>query len=297
MKVKGMIRIALIVIGIALLAFGIFKIAPIHRGDEKRIDARPADNKTTNDAIIRPGEFHGNELDGKIDCVLDNVDLLKFITYSREGCRISRRLAIGAEVEFSLYESRKEKSPHFSLNILSASKRKILDEVIRHNPGYYWAERDGVINIQPREFANNASTISPLDKTIPAFEIHKIPADSALEYLVRLAIEQDIPVTTFGREIAIEKGVPIPDSGKIKNPEYYSPEELINVSIPHEVTIRACLNAIVMANPPAYWWATKYGEKTALELSSFKTYNYAGVQVPKNLQSTPLKPWAGQESR
>ncbi|MBI4801354.1 MAG: hypothetical protein HY796_02410 [Elusimicrobia bacterium] len=275
MKIKKTLVIIPTIVAIILIIFAILKVSSTRRGN----------NKNTDNAIIRPGEFHGNELDKKMDCILDNVDLLDFVSMSPKGCPMSQRLAFGIEVKFSFREKEEEQLQRFSLNAFSTAKRKILDEIMRRNPGYYWMEKDGVVNIQPYKSNADSPAVSPLDMTIPDFNVHKITVDLAVEYLVRIAIEHNIPVTTFLRELALQKGFPVPDSGKLKHPEYASPEEIINVVIPHQVSIRDCLNAIVSANPPAGWLAMKYREKIALKASSFKIYSYNNRPVPKNLLS------------
>lgn len=279
-----MATLGIIILG--LVVFIVFKKPFVSPKKELAVPS-PSSGADMGDTPIRPGQFHGNALDMKTSCVLNDVDLLDFVTSSPKECSISSRLAIGLDAKFTFRESHEKKTRRFSLKADSLTKREILDEIIRYNTDYYWIEKDGVINIQPLESPGGISTSSPLDMTIPEFEVHKIPAELALEYLTRIAIEHNIPVTTFMREMALRKGFPVPDSGKLKHPEYVSPEELIDVVIPQQVSIRRCLNAIVLANPPAYWWATKYHEKTALGLASFKSYS--DVPVPKHFQGAPFK--------
>lgn len=207
--------------------------------------------------------------DTKYDCVLDNVDLFDFT--DSQTCNLFRESAMGIEVDFSFYESRDGKSRRFSLNVPSMSKREILDEIIRNNPGYNWKEQNGVINIQPYQAESIPKTISPLDMTISSFEVHGITPYSALEHLRRLGQEHKIPITTITYEISAERGGKLPDPGKPDHPEAYDPKQLIDVVIPHEVSIRDCLNAIVLADPPANWRAIKKhsnSDKTSLTLSS-----------------------------
>ncbi|MCK5358672.1 MAG: hypothetical protein KAJ48_09780 [Elusimicrobiales bacterium] len=231
---------------------------------------RHSDDKNIENEIIKPGEFHGNELDKKMNCTFENVDLFEINSLSK--CDLSREIAMGVEVNFSFKESRRGKSRRFSFQVLLMSKRKILDEIIRRNPGYYWKEKNGVINIRPLQTDNNSKTVSPLDMTIPRFEVHQIPPYFALEYLRQLAWKHNIPITTGSYEVAIQIGGKLPDSsGKLKHPEHYDAEQLIDVIIPHKVSIRDCLNAIVLANPPANWNAIKWKDgKTALFLHSFQ---------------------------
>ncbi|MBI4801449.1 MAG: hypothetical protein HY796_02890 [Elusimicrobia bacterium] len=220
---------------------------------------------------------YDNKLNMKMDCAFDNVDLFEVINPAYD---ISRELAMGVEVNFSFMESQNGKSRRFSLNVSSMTRREILDEIVRQNPGYYWKERDGVINIQPyRE--DNDKNISPLDMTIPCFEVHQIPPYFALEYLTRLSREHNIPIISDFYEMAIQLGHKLPDSsGKLEHPENYDPRRLIDVVIPHKVSIRDCLNAIVLADPPANWEAIKWkGGKTRLSIRS----SQSGYSREKNL--------------
>jgi len=224
---------------------------------------------------------YDNKLDMKTDCAFNNIDLFEINSLS--DCSISDELALGIEVVFSFNDSREGKSRRFSLNVSSMSKRDILNEIIRKNPGYSWRVKDGVVNIQPARAGNNSRTVSPLDMTIPRFEVHQIPPGFALEYLRRLARQHDIQLTTGLYEIATHRGVKLPDPVKVDHPEAYDPRQLINVVIQHEVSIRDCLNAIILANPPAYWRAIKgHGGKTVLDLAS----SQQGYSREKNIDTT-----------
>ncbi|MBI4802064.1 MAG: hypothetical protein HY796_06035 [Elusimicrobia bacterium] len=229
--------------------------------------------------ISRTSKYN-NELNVKMDCTFDNVDLFEITSLSK--CDVSSKLAIGVEVNFSFDESQDGKSLRFSLKVSSMSKRDILDEIIRKNPGYNWKEIDGVVSIRPYQAVG--APVSPLDMTISRFEVHQTSPFSALEYLRRLANENNIPVTTPLYEIAVKRGTKVPDSGKLENPGDYDPEQLISVVIPHEVSIRDCLNAIVLAAPPAYWKAIKFKDnKTALFIDSSR---------PRYSQGKNMKPFA-----
>ncbi len=258
MKAKKTIIGILVSFSIIIAVLAVFKIP-------KGSPTRQTDDKNIENEIIIPGKFH-NKLDKKMDCAVDNVDLFEITNRAHD---ISNELAMGVEVNFSFKESRNGKSRRFSVQVSSMSKRKILDEIIRNNPGYHWEEKDGVVNILPEQPNKDFEAISPLDMTIPRFEVHQITPYFALEYLRRFANENNIPITTGLYEIAVKRGIKLSDSGKPEPPEDYNPEQLINVVIPHEVSIRDCLNAIVLANPPANWKAIKWKNgKTALFISS-----------------------------
>lgn len=241
--------------------------------------------KELDNGFVRFGEFHGNELDKKVNCVLDNVDLWGFMIGQPRNCILPRRLAIGAELSFSLAETYHKKTVRFSVNISSMSKREILNEIVRHNPGYSWEEKDKVVNIQPYKVDKDSATSSLLDRTIPSFEVNKISIPLAANYLLRLANENGIPLTTMERERALKEGVPLLDSGKAEDLKPYSPSELITVSIGRRVSIRDCLNAIVAANPPASWLTVKYGDMILVDVHDPKFYSDS--PIPKTT-STPI---------
>ena len=158
---------------------------------------------------IQNATQYSSELNEKIDCALHDVDLYRFTSASK--CELFRTSNIGLEVNFSIDESRDGKPHRFSLNVSSMSKWEILDEIVRKNSGYYWKEKDGVINIRPEQ-ADNSKTVSPLDMTIPRFEVHQITPLFAVEYLRRLGNENNIPITTPVHEMSVKRGIKSPDS-------------------------------------------------------------------------------------
>ena len=227
---------------------------------------------------------YSSELNKKVDCVLNDVDLFRFICASK--CDVFCTSTIGLEVKFSLDDSDEKKTREFSLNVSSMSRWKILDEIVRRNPGYYWKEKDGIVNILPSQPDKDFGAISPLDMTIPRFEVHQITPLFAVEYLRRLGNEHNIPITTPLHEVAIKRGIKLDDSGKLEHPEAYDPEQLIDVVIPHEVSIRDCLNAIALADPPAHWRAIKLrNNKLVLFMDSPQPWYNLDKNVRKKLLS------------
>ncbi len=224
---------------------------------------------------------YSSELNKKADCVLNDVDLFRFICASK--CDVFCTSTIGLEVKFSLDDSDEKKTREFSLNVSSMPKWKILDEIMRLNPEYYWKEKDGVVNILPSQPDKDFGAVSPLDMTIPRFEVHRITPLFAVEYLRRLGNENNIPITTPFHEVAIKRGIEFNDSGKLEHPESYDAEQLIDVVIPHEVSIRECLNAIALANPPAHWQAIKFRNN---KLVLFMDSPQPGYHLDKNQKKT-----------
>lgn len=229
---------------------------------------------------IPHGSFKGNRLDDRVSCALLNTNLM---FRDCRACDFIVGINAGSELNISLAEAVREKTNLFSVSVSSKPKREVLDEIIKQNPGYAWSEVNGVINIQPYETSNSLSSVSVFDKTIPDFEVHGIPTEWALERLVEIGAQNGIPLTTLNRVMALRHGIKWPAVDEVvkKGFKYTSPEELITVVIKHKVTIRDCLNAIVLANPPSRWISTREGDKTLLRIGSHQSYK-GGLRDPEN---------------
>ena len=98
-----------------------------------------------------------------------------------------------------------------------------------------------------------------------------------------MGLKSGIPLTTMLREQALSKKIKLPtvDDAVKKGFKYYSPEELSSVNIRHKVTIRECLNALVLANPPSQWYSTREGDKTMLIITTYQSYS-GGPRNPED---------------
>lgn len=235
------------------------------------------------DLFVWHGEFQGNKLDKKVSCQLNDVGLWDIVVGPPEGCLMAGRLAFGVEFNFSLFDQYRKNTHRFSINMSSKTKREVLNEIVRQNPGYYWDEKGGVVNIQPYYIGKDSGTVSWLDKTIPQFKVNKVPVFLAGEYLVHLANENGISLTTYESVRSAQKGGGAFNVKRLEDVSEYSPNELISVTINRKASIRECLNAIVAANPPARWSAIKVKEKMLIHVVDPKDYH--NRPAPKHIPS------------
>jgi hypothetical protein len=114
----------------------------------------------------------------------------------------------------------------WSLNLQDTTPRKILDEIAHRTPGYRWAIRDGVVNMEPKRSLGDG----PLSRKIDHLWIR---GESSFQAALAVLHQANIPVSLF--HIG-----PIQTFGNIF-------VELRNVSV------RDALNAIVKADGQAMW--------------------------------------------
>lgn len=209
-------------------------------------------------------------LDERVSCVLVN-DNLGFCDRSR--CDFLIKASLGVEFAFSYNEVRHKRTPLFSVSISSKTKKEVLDEIIKKNPGYIWNETNGVINIRPYEVDKTSNSASVLDKTIPGFAAHGIPLKLALQKLVEIAAKTGIPITTAERILAAHMGVNLSTAEeRIKRFKKLTDEPLLNISLKQTVSIRDCLNAMVSAIPDSQWYSFRQKGGTMLVVGTDKQY-------------------------
>lgn len=236
-----------------------------------------------------------NELDEIVSCTIVNDNLMFHSSYAKAQytnsavsakvyehgkCDFLRTITAGIELNYPYTEEfgypYKEIEKHlFSISVSSKTKKEVFDEIVRQNPGYVWREINGVINIRPYDTSKASTSVSVLDKTIPSFEVHGVSLDSALEKLVEVGVQNNIALTTVRRVMVLRRGLKLPSSEEIdkKRFKHLDPKELLDVSIKHEVTIRNCLNLMVLKSPTSKWFSFPYGNNTFIIIESTHYYH------------------------
>jgi len=137
--------------------------------------------------------------------------------------------------------------PKLNLALGSTTVRGVLDALMAADTSYYWVADGFVINLIPRVHHPNFDVVTLLEQRLNKFKVTQEYMDDAVSELVTQAIAQGArglvgPSKTSPDMQAEQRGL-IPQSG-IK----------ISISLRNK-TVRECLNAIVAADPPAYWIA------------------------------------------
>lgn len=137
------------------------------------------------------------------------------------------------------------KMRRISLSMSSVTVREAIGALVKADGSYTWVSDGDVVNLMPKK--RNEKYMDPvrtLNQVIPAFNVEKVDIPGAVQELMKQASAQGV------------KGLPPPQENwrPFAQDPAWEREGIFSLKLKNK-TVRECLNAIIAADPPAYWKA------------------------------------------
>lgn len=134
--------------------------------------------------------------------------------------------------------------PAVTLHLKGATRRQILDMLMVQATGYAWSASTGVVDVGPVS-VSTSSPLAALDMTLSSFSCAGVAVPIAVRQLRARASAEGLPV----------ERTMMPTAKQLEMlASHTPPEAAVAVSLASP-TLRGALNAIVAADPPAWWLA------------------------------------------
>ncbi len=229
--------------------------------------------------------LQGTAVDQKISCSFDALNLFQIL--NRNACGIAQRNLVALESEVSYSNALRNRPPHVTIHNFTGTDSELLAEIVRQSPGYSLGARNGIAVIRPTGQGDETPRVQ-LDREVGELVSLNAGIETAFNRLILKARTSGIKITSPMNEIARNKNRPLADLLPPDDSEPDISARRINLMLKGKPSIRQALDAIIRADPPAFWVTLTKGAEVFVIVQSVHAGAQVGHPTPSASRETPF---------